>query len=115
MESMETNALSITFQTHIRGLAGSKKKKLRPHGDVATPPMDAKGWHPTVEQCTTVIYELKHNTAPDAGGWITESAKAVFLLPHLPQLRELRGGRGSPNWRNHIQERTRQGPGMPTN
>ena len=62
------------------------KKKLRPHGDAATPSADAKSWHPMVEQCTTVIYEFKHNKAADAGGWATESAKAVSLLPHLPPL-----------------------------
>ena len=48
--------------------------------------MDVKSWHPTVEQCTTVIYELKHNKAPDVGGWTTESAKVIFALPHLPPL-----------------------------
>ena len=62
------------------------KGKLKPHADVTPPPADAKSWRPTVEQCITVIYELKHNKAPDVGGWSTESAKAVFLLPHLPAL-----------------------------
>ena len=62
------------------------KTKLKPHADTAPSPVDAKTWRPTVERCTTVIYELKHNKAPDAGGWATESAKAVFLLPHLPPL-----------------------------
>ena len=51
------------------------KGKLKLHADFASPPVDAKSWHPTVEQCTTVIYELKHNKAPDVGGWTTESAK----------------------------------------
>ena len=60
--------------------------KLKPHADIAPTPVDAKSSHPTVEQCTTVTYELKHNKAPDVGGWTTESAKAVFLLPHLPAL-----------------------------
>ena len=46
----------------------------------------SKSWHSTVEPFTTVIYELRHNKAPDVGGWTTENAKAVFLLPHLPAL-----------------------------
>ena len=62
------------------------KNKLKPHSDAPPPSVDAKSWHPTVEQCSTVIYELKHHKAPDVGGWTTESAKAVFLLPHLPVL-----------------------------
>ena len=62
------------------------KGKLKLHADDPPPSVDAKSWHPTVEQCTTVIYELKHNKAPDMGGWTTESAKVVFLLPHLPVL-----------------------------
>ena len=62
------------------------KGKLQPHHDAPPSSVDAKSWHPTVEQCTTVIYELKQNKAPDVGGWTTESAKAVFLLPHLPSL-----------------------------
>ena len=57
------------------------KGKLKPHSDAPLVAVDAKSWHPTVEQCTTVMYELKHNKAPDVGGWTTESAKAVFLLP----------------------------------
>ena len=40
------------------------KTKVRPHGDDAPPQTDAKSWHRTVEQCATVIYELKHNKAP---------------------------------------------------
>ena len=61
------------------------ESKLKPHADATPPPVDAKSWHPTVEQCTIVIYELKRNKAPDVGGWTTER-KAVFLLPHLPAL-----------------------------
>ena len=53
------------------------KGKLKPHADLA----DAN-----FEQCTTVIYELKHNEAPDVGGWTTETAKPLFLLPRLPVL-----------------------------
>ena len=59
--------------------------KLKPHADAPPPSVDAKSWHPTVEQRATIVYELKHK-APDVGGWATESAKAVFLLPHLPAL-----------------------------
>ena len=72
--------------------------------------MDAKSWHPTVEQCTIVIHELKPNKAPDVGGWTTESAKAVFLLPHLPPLWV--------TWLTHLAqahpEHCRQRPGMLT-
>ena len=34
------------------------KGKLKPHHDAPPSSVDAKSWHPTVEQCTTVIYEL---------------------------------------------------------
>ena len=62
------------------------KGKLKPHADATPPLVDAKSWHPTVEQCTTVIYELKHNKAPDVGGWTTESAvRNGFVVP-LPEL-----------------------------
>ena len=70
------------------------------------PRTDAKSWHPTVEQCTTVIYELKHNKAPDAGEWTTESAKAAFLLPHLGSMAHPFGtsaswGRPGKDWHAH--------------
>ena len=56
------------------------KSKLKPHGDMAMPTVDARSRHPTNEHCTTVTYELKHNNAV---GWTTESA----ILPHhLPPL-----------------------------
>ena len=68
------------------------KTKLKPHADNAPPPMDAKSWRPTVEQCTAVIYELKRNKAPDVGCWTTESAKAVFCPRTFPPC----GWHGSP-------------------
>ena len=45
-----------------------------------------------VEQRATVIHELKHNKAPDVGGWTTESAKAVFCSLTFPPC----GRHGSP-------------------
>ena len=80
-------SMKITIPTYDSSPEDWKeaKTKLKPFAD-SPPPVDAKSWRLTVEQCTTVIYELKHNKALDVGGWTTESAKAVFLLPRLPRL-----------------------------
>ena len=60
------------------------KGKLKPHHDVPPLSVDAKSWHPTVEQCTTVIYELKHNKTPDVGGWTTGKCQSGFSITASP-------------------------------
>ena len=87
------------------------KGKLKTHHDAPPLSVDAKSWHPTVEQCTTVIYELKHNKAPDVGGWTTESAKAVFYY----RISQHSGLHGSPELLTFTRTHARQGPGMLTN
>ena len=62
------------------------KLKLQPHHDSTPLRVDARSWHPAVEQCTIVTHEFKPNKALDVGLWTTDSAKAVFLLPRLPPL-----------------------------
>ena len=51
----------------------------------AMPTVHARSWHPTFEQFTGAVCELKHNKAPDVGGWTTESAKRLSP-PYLPPL-----------------------------
>ena len=81
-----------SFAAACQGQEGKTWNKCAPHHPQRSPLRSGRkraknsSWHPTVEQCATVIYELKHNKAPDAGGWTTESAKAAFRLPRLPPL-----------------------------
>ena len=63
--------------------------KLKPRNDSAPPAVDAKSWHPIVEQRAIVIHKLKPNKTPDVGGWTTESAKTVFLQTAWRLLRRI--------------------------